>query len=196
MIVRKMVVIVLAALSAAGWTASPRATQGRAAPSPVTVTRVASPEKALRFEVTVPAGLDDVWTAFTTASGLVTWLWRDTRLDLRVGGDWLALFPTSTGGGTIQSFTPKSQLVLAALAPDQFPTVRATRTRAVFDFASVGPAATRVTLTQTGWKTGKEWDDAYEYLASGNAELLDQLRQRFVSGPIAWPKGGGRRPPR
>lgn len=24
---------------------------------------------------------------------------------------------------------------------------------------------TRVTLTQTGWKAGKEWDAAYEYLA-------------------------------
>ena len=33
-----------------------------AAAGPVTVTRVAAPERALRFEVTVPASLDEVWT--------------------------------------------------------------------------------------------------------------------------------------
>jgi len=36
-----------------------------------------------------------------------------------------------------------------------------------------------VTLTQTGWKQGKEWDDAYQYLSSGNAQLLAQLHRRF-----------------
>ena len=44
------------------------------------------------------------------------------------------------------------------------------------------------TLTQTGWKQGKEWDDAYEYLAGGNAQLMGQLNYRFVNGPIAWKK--------
>ena len=36
-----------------------------------------------------------------------TWLWKDTRVDLRPGGDWLVLYtPTATGGGTIVSFVP------------------------------------------------------------------------------------------
>jgi uncharacterized protein YndB with AHSA1/START domain len=164
---------------------------GRAADvvGPVTVTRVASPEKALRFEVDVPGSIDDVWKAFTTPEGLATWLWRETRVDLRPGGDWLAVFPGSTGGGTIVSFTDKQRLVLWALAPDTFPTVRAARTTAVFDFQALGPAATRVTLTQSGWKSGAEWDAAYAYLANGNAELLTQLQRRFVSGPLNWPSG-------
>jgi uncharacterized protein YndB with AHSA1/START domain len=175
-------------LLAGGWlgVAAERVTIGA---SPVAVTKVASPEKALRFEVTVPAPLDEVWGAFTTTDGLATWLWRDTRVDARPGGDWLVIFPQSTGGGTILSLTPKTQLVIAALAPDKFPTVRKTRTRATFEFAGVTPRSTRVTLVQTGWQTGEEWDAAYEYLADGNAELLTQLYQRFASGPIAWPKG-------
>jgi uncharacterized protein YndB with AHSA1/START domain len=159
------------------------------AAGPVTVTKVAAPERALRFEVTVPGSLDEVWAAFTTSDGLATWLWRDTRVDARPGGDWLAIFPQSTGGGTIVSLTAKSQLVIAALAPDTFPAVRAARTRALFEFAAVTPSTTRVSLVQTGWKNGDEWDAAYEYLAGGNAELLTQLYQRFASGPIAWPKG-------
>lgn len=159
------------------------------ASGPVTVTRVASPEKALRFEVTVPGTLDQVWAAFTTPDGLATWLWRDVRVEARPGGDWLVIFPGSTGGGTIVSLDPKKQLVIAALAPETFPTVRKERTTATFEFAAVTRTSTAVTLVQTGWKAGAEWDAAYEYLADGNAALLTQLYQRFVSGPIAWPKG-------
>ena len=47
------------------------------AADPVTVTKVTSPERALRFEVIVPGSLDEVWDAFTTADGLASWLWRD-----------------------------------------------------------------------------------------------------------------------
>jgi uncharacterized protein YndB with AHSA1/START domain len=158
------------------------------AASPVTVTKITSPERALRFEVTVAASVDEVWAAFTTNDGLATWLWRDTRVDARPGGDWLAIFPQSTAGGTIVSLTPKTQLVIAAMAPEKFPAVRAARTRALFEFAAVSAASTRVSLLQTGWQTGAEWDAAYDYLAGGNAELLTQLYQRFASGPIAWPK--------
>jgi uncharacterized protein YndB with AHSA1/START domain len=155
----------------------------------VTVTRISSPEKALRMEVTVPASLDAVWSAFTTQDGLATWLWRDVRVDLREGGDWIVLYPGGkTGGGTIRSFVPHRQITMSAMAPEQFPEVRAQRTTVVFEFAAVTPTTTKVTLVQTGWKQGREWDDAYEYLAGGNATLLRQLYQRFQSGPFNWPK--------
>ena len=154
---------------------------------PVTVTKMTSPARALQFEVTVPASLDAVWAAFTTADGLASWLWRDVRVEARPGGDWLAIFPQSTGGGTILSLTPKRQIVISALAPDRFPVVRETRTQATFEFSPVSPSSTKVTLVQTGWKSGVEWDAAYDYLAGGNAELLNQLFQRFATGPIVWP---------
>ncbi len=80
------------------------------------------------------------------------------------------------------SFEPRRRLTLKALAPEQFPVVREQRTTAVFEFDAVGSAATKVTLTQTGWRDGEEWDRAYDYLAGGNAILLEQLYTRFVSG--------------
>src|ERR1700722_8642263 len=161
---RMMTVSMMLGAALVAWTAS---SVGRAA-GPVTVTRVASPEKALRFEVIVPGSLDQVWAAFTTNDGLAAWLWRDVRVDARPGGDWLALFPGSTGGGTIVSLAPKQQLVIAALAPDRFPTVRKERTRATFEFAAVTPDSTDVTLVQTGWKAGDEWNAGYDYLADSN----------------------------
>ncbi len=81
------------------------------------------------------------------------------------------------------------------MAPEQFPHVRAERTMAKFEFIADG-SSTTVKLTQTGWKTGEEWDKAYEYLASGNAQLLETLRQRFVSGPVDWVEGLGTPPPK
>jgi uncharacterized protein YndB with AHSA1/START domain len=157
--------------------------------NPVSTLRIAAPQKALQFEVVVPASLDDVWQAMSTKAGLETWLWRDTRVELRPGGDWLVLYtPTATGGGTIVSFTPRAEIVIKALAPEQFPTVRATRTDVTFRLAAAGPAATRVTLLQTGWQSGAEWDAAYDYLATGNAQLLMQLHRRFTSGPLDWSK--------
>ena len=134
----------------------------------------------------IPAKLDDVWTAFTTSAGLDTWLWKDCNVDLREGGEWTVHYPGGkTGGGAIVRFTPRKNIEMRAMAPEQFPTVRSERTRALFEFEAAGDG-TRVTLTQSGWKQGKEWDDAYDYLAQGNAQLLGQLWYRFVKGPINW----------
>ena len=101
--------------------------------SPVTVQKITSPQKALRFEVVVPGSLDDVWQAMSTEAGMETWLWKDARVDLRPGGDWLVLYtPTATGGGTIVSFVPRKELVMKAMAPEKFPTVRSERTDVTF----------------------------------------------------------------
>jgi uncharacterized protein YndB with AHSA1/START domain len=153
-------------------------------------------EKALVIQVEIPAPLSAVWEAFSTSDGLSTWLGPNATVDLRAGGDWLVHFPNgSTGGGTILSFIPQKEIVLSALAPDQFPTVRTTRTHAVFDLEAHGNA-TIVRLTQTGWKDGPEWDHAYEYLVAGNAQLLSTLHRRFLQGPIDWNKAFGTPPPK
>jgi uncharacterized protein YndB with AHSA1/START domain len=158
------------------------------AQEPAKAVKAAVAEKVLVLEVTVPAPLDVVWEAFTTSAGLSTWLTPGAVVDLKEGGEWTAHFPGgSTGGGTILSFVPEKELVLSALAPDKFPTVRATRTKARFEFEAKG-GSTIVRLTQTGWKEGEEWVKAYEYLTVGNAQLLATLHHRFVNGPIDWTK--------
>jgi uncharacterized protein YndB with AHSA1/START domain len=157
----------------------------------VKVIRQSEPQKALIIELAIPASQHEVWKAFTTSDGLSTWLTPGAVVDLRNGGEWTAHYPGGhTGGGTILSFMPEKELTLSALAPEQFPQVRAQRTNAHFEFISEG-SSTRVRLTQTGWKSGDEWDKAYEYLATGNAQLLWTLHRRFVGGPIDWQKEWG-----
>jgi uncharacterized protein YndB with AHSA1/START domain len=124
-----------------------------------------------------------VWEAFSISAGLSSWLAPNAVVDLRTGGDWMVRFPRgSTAGATIIDFVPMKEITIAALAPDKFPTVRAERTRARFQFESAG-GATLVRLTQTGWKAGEEWDAAYSYLADGNAQLLEALPEKFVKEP-------------
>ena len=155
----------------------------------VRVTKVPAPEKALVFQITLPASLDEVWTAFTTTQGLSTWLAPDVFVDLRKGGEWTVHFPGgATGGGSIVDFKPKSEVVMRAMTPPQFPHVAAERTLAIWQFRAAGPKATELMLRQTGWKEGEEWDKAYEYLATGNAQLLETLYRRLKDGPIDWSK--------
>jgi len=159
-----------------------------AAENPVKVQKLDQPEKALKFEVTVPAKSADIWRAFATKEGAQEWLWPDMSVDLREGGDWVVHYPGGkTGGGTIIAFEPMKSVTIRAMAPEQFPEVRRERTTAVFSFEPSG-SGTKVTLLQTGWREGKEWDEAYEYLAKGNAQLLSQLLYRFTNGPIDWSK--------
>ncbi len=167
--------------------AAERLTVPQAASATVAANADAS-EKMLRFEITVPAPRAEVWKAFATSEGLTTWLAPNSNVELKPGGEWMVHFPGgSTGGGNIVSFVPQKEIVISALAPDQFPTVRAQRTTARFELEDHSKG-TLVRLTQTGWKDGEEWDRAYEYLTAGNAQLLATLHRRFVSGPIDWSK--------
>jgi uncharacterized protein YndB with AHSA1/START domain len=153
--------------------------------------KAAASDRALVLAITIPASQAAVWQAFSTSEGLSTWLTPDAVVDLRPGGEWTAHYPGGkTGGGTIISFIPQKELVLSALAPEHFPTVRAQRTTARFRFIPQGEA-TVVQLEQTGWKNGEEWDKAYEYLFAGNAQLLATLHRRFVNGPLDWAKEWG-----
>jgi len=176
----KAIIAVLLAISA--FSAAANAAENQPQPST---------DKMLILSISIPASRADVWRAFSTSEGLSTWLTPGAVVDLRPGGEWTAHYPNGkTGGGTILSFVPEKEIVISAMAPEQYPTVRSTRTHARFTFESRGNG-TLVTLEQTGWQDGEEWDKAYEYLFPGNAYLLATLHRRFVNGPLDWAKEWG-----
>ncbi|MEP6802429.1 MAG: SRPBCC domain-containing protein [Acidobacteriota bacterium] len=174
--------------------ASPAGAAAAAPPPSTTFTRGAvkvietrTPPRRLDLEVVVPATIEQVWTAFTTPEGLVTWLAPSAKVRMELGGEWEVSFgPGAPAGGTILSWLPMEMLSVHAMAPEWFPTVRRDRTIAVFRFEPVSEKQTRVRLAQIGWKDGEEWDKAFEYLGKGNAELLNMLHHRFAEGPTDW----------
>jgi len=168
--------------------AAPALTQTRSLDQGHVHVTTSTDPKRLDFAVTVPASVDQVWDAFTTSAGMTSWIAPQATVDPQPGGKWEVSFGpgTSTAGGTIVLLQPKSLLAISAMAPDRFPTVRRERTTAVFFFDAAGPNATTVRLAQTGWKQGDEWNRAFDYLADGNAQLLEALYHRFAVGPVAW----------
>lgn len=46
----------------------------------------ADKQRVVRLEVEIPASISDVWSAFTTAEGLVSWMAPVAATDLKVGG--------------------------------------------------------------------------------------------------------------
>ena len=156
----------------------------------VTIVQSDAPVKRIDWEVVVPAPIGRVWDAFTTQAGMTSWLAPQARVQLEPGGEWRAAYPGhAEAGGNVVAFQPDTLLVLSAMAPEAFPSVRRDRTLAVFSFAPHGDGETTVHLAQTGWKTGDEWDKAYAYLTNGNAQLLESLYERFATGKgTVWTK--------
>src|SRR5579863_2392293 len=155
--------------------------------SPVKVTKTSVPQKRLDFEVEIPAPVNEVWNCFSTREGMISWITPDAEIEMRVGGDWLAKYPgVLPGGGKIVSFEPEQFITIHAMAPEQFPTVRKEGTTAVFTFIVLDEHHTIVHLSQVGWKSGEEWENAYDHLSRGNDILLTQLRNRFLNGPVNW----------
>lgn len=153
-------------------------------------------ERRLTWELVVPAPVEDVWEAWTTAEGVASWAAPAGYVDLRRGGSWEAHFDPSRPPGQrgsdaneIVDFDPERLLVIRAGAPQQFPTVRAEKTTFYLTLTPVGRHHTLVQGIQSGWKDGPEWDEAFEYLAGANAVWLDWLHQRFTTGPIDWAEG-------
>ncbi len=64
-----------------------------AAQSPVKVVKQRQPEKALIFEVSIPAPRAAVWQAFTTSEGLSTWLTPGAVVELGRAGNGRRIFP-------------------------------------------------------------------------------------------------------
>ena len=151
---------------------------------PVTIQKLTNP-KALQWDVQVPGSRSEVWKAMTTAEGMKSWIAPDARVQLREGGEWLAIWSgAAPGGGKIQSFSNESKLVIHAMAPERFPEVRSVGTTVTFTLESCGAQCTRVRMLQTGWKAGAEWDAAYDYLAGGNAQVLESLHRRFADETV------------
>ena len=67
------------------------------------------------------------------------------------------------------------------------PEVRWQYTTVVVRLEKLSDSATRVTVTQTGWGDGKEWDEAFKYFdAAWQKHVLPYLKRSLENGPIDW----------
>lgn len=149
--------------------------------------------RTLRQEATVAAAPAAVWEAWTTDAGVRTFFAPDSHVELRPGGPYELYFMTDAPAGqrgsegcTIVEFEPARHLVFTWNFPPTIPTIRDQHTRVAVDISPAGPASTRVVITQTGWKRGKDWDRGFDYFTAAWAIVLRRLAHRFAGGPVDW----------
>lgn len=151
-----------------------------------------NPDRVLEKEVLVPAPRERVWEAWTTQDGVKTWFAPLADVEPRPGGAYEIYFldaPLGSRGSegcVVLSTEPFERFSFSWNFPPHMPSIRNARTRVDVRFAPTAAGGTRVTVRQTGWRSGEDWDQGYAYFDRAWGVVLDRLRRRFAEGPIDW----------
>ncbi len=148
----------------------------------------------LRKEVVLSVPLREVWNAWTTSEGVMTFLAPKANVQLVIGGPYEMYFDLNlplgfqgTEGCKVLGFDSTRGLAFDFLAPPQFPNVRRLRSRVDLQFEEVQRGGVvRVSLTHSGFLEGEEWDEYFEFSSWSWDLAMRRLQYRFQSGPIDW----------
>lgn len=148
--------------------------------------------RMIKKNASVDAPVEEVWDAWTTPEGVITFFAPRANLELCIGGRYEMLFnltapPGQQGseGVRILSFVPREMLSFEWNAPPEFPEVRREKTWVVVKFESK-KGKTNISLAHLGWKKSKEWDKIFEYFDRTWDIVLARLIYRFSEGPVDW----------
>lgn len=154
---------------------------------------VRAAERSIDKEVVVAATVDQVWDAWTTREGIVSFFAPDAKIDARVGGAFqIHIDPLAEPGARgaddmrFMALQPKKMLSFDWNAPPHLPAARQQRTFVIVRIEPVDERQTKVSLHHSGWGDGGEWDKAYAYFERAWGGVLGNLKKRFDSGPIDW----------
>ena len=154
---------------------------------------VSAGERALRFELTVAAPLDQVWKAWTTDEGARQFFAPGTNIDATVGGHYEIYFAPSQPYGMrgaddsrVHSIVPMQSIAFTWNAPPTFGVLRSLHTLVYVHLEKVEGGRTRIHLTHTGWGEGEQWDGVFDYFSSAWIDVLARLEYRFKDGPVDW----------
>jgi uncharacterized protein YndB with AHSA1/START domain len=150
-------------------------------------------ERAINEKITVKAGVDEVWKAWTTTEGIKSFFAPDAKVELRVDGPFQVYInpfaePGMKGADDMRiiGFQDRKMLSFTWNAPPSLPEARKQRSVVVVRLVSRGDALTDVTLHHTAWGEGGEWDRAFDYFSKSWPNVLKNLQKRFDTGPVDW----------
>ncbi|MBL8519431.1 MAG: SRPBCC domain-containing protein [Betaproteobacteria bacterium] len=150
-------------------------------------------ERALNVETTVKATPREVFRTWTTTEGIKTFFAPGGVIEPKSNGLYeIHMNPFAPPGERgaddmrILGLQEDKMLSFTWNAPPHLPEARKQRTTVIVRFAPAGDSETRVTLHQTGWGDGGEWDKAYDYFSKAWPFVLANLKKRFEAGPVDW----------
>lgn len=166
--------------------------------APVRAEVVTAPDggKILVHELVIPAPAKDVWAAIATPEGWRTWAvphaWTTPGdpdlMETSYGTNARLGDPANIQQRIVARLPGRILVFRTARTPPGFPDAEAfLRTSAFFELEPAG-SGTRVRLSGAGYPPGEEGERLMSFFMEGNRTSLEQLRERFVSGPVDWSK--------
>jgi len=151
-------------------------------------------DRVIECSIQVNAPLQQVWEAWTTEAGAVTFFAPVARIEAVPDGPYEILFvpdaaPGQQGaeGMRILALQEPTFLSFTWNAPPHLPTVRGQRTHVELRFKALDSGLTQVNLRHGGWGTGGEWEAAFAYFSRAWPKtVLPRLAYRFAYGPVDW----------
>lgn len=167
----------------------------RVAPA-VTVTEATAPDgtRSLAHEIVVPAQVEQVYAAFATPEGWRSWAvphaWTDPAAPDHIETSYAPHATLGDPANIRQHFlarVPNRLVVFRTVrTPPGFPHAETyQRTLGVAEFEPVA-GGTRVRLTGSGYPATEAGNALLAFFREGNRTSLEQLRARFVTGPVDW----------
>jgi uncharacterized protein YndB with AHSA1/START domain len=165
------------------------------APVSMSETRLPDGGHVLAHEVVVAAPIDQVWTAIATAEGWQGWavpfarMIDETEMETSYDPSAPVGSPATIRQRTDAAVAPRVLAFRTVKAPQGFPHFETyAQVRSAFELEPVGPDATRVRLTSSGYPDTEAGRQLRGFFREGNRISLERLQRRFVNGPIDWSK--------
>jgi uncharacterized protein YndB with AHSA1/START domain/uncharacterized protein YciI len=142
----------------------------------------------------VDARRSEVWQAWTTSEGLMSFLSPQARVELRLGGPFEVWFDPSAEAGLrgsegckVLAFLENEMLSFSWNAPPSLGHLRARRHFVVVRLRDVADGKrTEVELIDSGYSADEGDQEIRAYFAEAWPFVLGNLAKRFESGPL-WP---------
>ena len=141
----------------------------------------------------VEAPLAEVWRAWTTAEGAITFFAPEARIEATAGGAYELYFDLESPEGergsegcTIRELVEEKFLSVTWNFPPSLPSILSEHTTVGIGLQALGVDRTRVVITHTGWQDGPVWAEGFTYFMRAWDMVLGRLQHRFAVGPIDW----------
>ncbi|HZY80282.1 MAG TPA: SRPBCC domain-containing protein [Cyclobacteriaceae bacterium] len=136
-------------------------------------------ERSIVTSIDINAPVDTVWTRWTTPQGIKRFFAAEPHIELQTLGRLDFYFNPSAPEGQrgaennrVLAWQQNQMLSFTWDAPPNFPEIRKQRTVVIIRFTELPGKKTNVTLTQTGWGSGKDWDTVFGYFGKAWSEFV------------------------
>lgn len=150
-------------------------------------------ERTVEKEIVVNAPVEAVWKAWTTAEGLQSFFAPEAIVEPKPFGRLAVHFNPYAAPGfkgaddeRVLAVQESRMISFTWTVPPYMPEIRGQHMSVVVRLRPEGEGKTHVTLVESGWGDGGEWDKGYDYFDKAWGRVLASLKARFETGPVDW----------